>query len=349
MPHDSVRASIAEVAAYLLANDRYIFTTHLTPDGDGLGSQLALLRFLRGLKKDVRIINCSSVPEDMRFLARAGEIVTFQKEKHVHDLQKTGAIVAFDLGATGRLGRMEEPVKKSPAHRILIDHHLFDNDIFDKALVLPDYSSSAEITYDVIKACGGKMTLELAEPLYVGFVQDTGSFAYNSTSPRVHRIAAEFLECGVNPHRIWKKLNCQKPLKRVRLTGISMSRIAMSADGKVASVNINLDHLEHFEGEARDAFEVVHHLLTIQGVEVGFLALQIGTNRTKFSLRSAGHFDVCAIAKDYIGGGHRYAAGCTVDDMDPEAAYQMILDRVVRMVAGQKSERPSTPNQLSDE
>lgn len=337
MHREQVRTTVPELASYLLAHDRYVFTTHLTPDGDGLGSQLALARFLRRKKKDVRIVNCSSVPEDLRFLARPGEIITFIKEKHAAELNAAGAIVAFDLGATGRLGRMEDVVKRAAAKRVLVDHHLFDNDVFDLALIEPEYSSSAEITYDLIRAMGGEIDLELAEPLYVGLVQDTGSFAWNSTSPRVHRIAGEFLECGVNPHKIWKKLNCQKSASRVRLTGLSMTRIALSREGRIASLKIDLEHLEHFGGEARDAFEVVHHLLTIQGVEIGFLALQIGSTKTKFSLRSAGRYDVCSLAKEFRGGGHRYAAGCTVEGMEIEAAYQMMLEKTAAILAGQSS------------
>ena len=327
------RTSVSELAAWLLAHDHYVFTTHMTPDGDGLGSQLALARFLRSRGKDVRILNCSGVPEDLRFLTRQGDIITFAKEKHTEIVKNAVAVVAFDLGATGRLGRMEECVRTANGRRVLIDHHLFDNDAFDMALIDANASSSAEITYDVIKAAGGTVDLELAEPLYVGFVQDTGSFAYNSTSPRVHRIAAEFLEAGVNPHRIWKKLNCQKGFGRVRLTGKSMARIELSADGKIASLKIDLQYLADEKAEARDAFEVVHHLLTIQGVEVGFLALQIGSTRTKFSIRSAGRFDVCRIAKEHRGGGHRYAAGCTIEDMTIGDSYAMMLEKIGRLVA----------------
>lgn len=325
--------TIDDLASWFRDHDDFIFTTHMTPDGDGLGSEIALLRFLRRKGKKVRIINCSSVPEDLRFLARQGEVLTYRKEHHEEDVKKAGAIVAFDLGGLSRLGRMEAPVRESEATRILVDHHIFDERLFDKMVVDVTASSSAEITYKIIRACGGELDGDTAEPLYVGVIQDTGSFNYNSTSPYTHRIAAEMLEAGVNPHRVWKKLNCQKDFKRVRLMGLNISRIELGHEGRVASVKVDLEFLEKNRGEVRDAFEVVNHFLTINGVEVGCLALQIGSRRTKFSLRSSGRFDVFDIARSFGGGGHRYAAGFTVDDMSIDMAFEEVMKKVGELVS----------------
>ena len=325
---------VEDFAAFIDARDRFVFTTHMTPDGDGLGSELALCRFLRGRGKDVRIINCSSVPEDLRFLVRTGEVITFQKGRHESELRDAGAVVAFDLGGAGRLGRMEECVRASGGAKALLDHHIFENDLFDTLYVDTQVSSSAELTYRLIQRMGGRIDHSLAEPLYIGLVQDTGSFNYNSTSPFVHRMAAEFLEAGVDPYRIWKKIACQKPFGRVRLLGLSLSRIEMLAQGRVAGVDIDLDYLRNNGGEVRDAFEVVNHFLTIRGVEIGVLALQIGTKKVKFSMRSSGRHDVHAIAAEFGGGGHRFAAGFTVEGHEVSDIYREILNRAVDLVHG---------------
>ncbi|MCA9322533.1 MAG: bifunctional oligoribonuclease/PAP phosphatase NrnA [Planctomycetes bacterium] len=319
-------------ARFLNECDRIILTTHMTPDGDGLGSELALYRFLKKRDKDVRILNCSSVPPDLRFLTRSGEVLTFQKGKHEPLVEGAGSIIAFDLGGAGRLGRMEAPVRAAQAPKALLDHHIFANDLFDLLFVEAQASSSAELTYRVIKHMGGKITQDIAEPLYIGIVQDTGSFNYNSTSPYTHRMAAEFLEAGVNPYRIWKKLHCQKPFDRVRLMGLNIARIDLHASGRVAALKVDLEFLKQNKGEVRDAFEVVNHFLSIQGVDVGCLALQIGSEKTKFSLRSAGTFDVHAIAAEYGGGGHRFAAGFTVDERVLSEIYDEIVGRLVRLV-----------------
>ena len=336
---DAVDAAIDDVARHLVDGNDFLFTTHMTPDGDGIGSQLALLRFLKARGKRVKILNCSSVPEDLRFLARSGEITTFHRDKHLGLVAEAASIVAFDLGGSGRLGRMEQPVREAEGEKVLIDHHLFDDKLFDLELIDPDASSSAELTYQVIRSAGGDLDLSLAEPLYVGIVQDTGSFNYNNTSRLTHEIAGACLDAGVNPHRIWKKLNCQKPFRRVRLMGQNIGRITLSCRGRLASVKVDLEYLKQNDGEVRDAFEVVNHFLTIQGVEVGMLALQIGSQRTKFSLRSAGRCDVCAVAKEHTGGGHRYASGFTVEGMEIEAAYQMMLQRLHLLIERESPQR----------
>ena len=331
----SFSEQIDELVQVLHDKERFVFTTHLTPDGDGLGSEVALARILRRAGKDVAIINCSGTPADLRFLLRSGEVITFAPNKHDDAVRNADVIIAFDLGGAGRLGRMEGAVRKSRALRIVVDHHIFENDTFDLEVIDTKSSSSAEITWQIIERFGGHIDRDIAEPLYVGLVQDTGSFNYNSTNPSTHHIAARCLEAGVNPQRIWRKLNCKKDLGRVRFMGFNISRIALSRDRRVSSVKIDLDTVRRHGVEPRDAFEVVNHLLTIDGIEVGLLALQIGSRRVKFSLRSAGRVDVYQIARDYGGGGHRYAAGFTVDDIDVEEAYQELLARVRHAVVEQ--------------
>ncbi len=334
---------VDQFVGFLKSHEKILFTTHMTPDGDGLGSELALMRHLRSTGKDVRILNCSGVPADLRFLTRTGEVTTFQKGKHEELIAEADAIVAFDLGGAGRLGRMEGPVRSSGAAKALLDHHIFDNDLFDLLYVDTHASSSAELTHRVLLALGARLTLDLAEPLYVGLVQDTGSFNYNSTSPLTHRLAAEYMEAGVNPYRIWKKLHCQKPFDRVRLMGLNISRIQLTHGAKIASLQVSLDFLKEHGGEVRDAFEVVNHFLSIRGVEIGCLALQIGSERTKFSLRSAGRHDVHAIAREYGGGGHRFAAGFTVDGRASSEVYEEVMERLGRLVAPDEDVEETPP------
>jgi phosphoesterase RecJ-like protein len=308
---------VGEVASHLLDAKNIILTTHMTPDGDGLGSELAMLRYLRSKGKNVTILNCSTVPEDLRFLLRSGEIVTFQKGKHEQLLDDCDLIVAFDLGAAGRLGRMEGPVRNCEAKKMLVDHHIFDNDLFDLLFLDTEVSSSAELTHSILVELGMPLPIDVsvAEPLYVGIIQDTGSFNFNTTTPNSMRLAATFVEAGVNTYRIWRKLNCQKKLGRVRFMGLNISRIETICDGRLATVQVDLDFLRKNKGETRDAFEVVNHLLTIAGVEVGCFALQLGSDKVKFSLRSSGRHNVCNIAKEFGGGGHRFAAGFTTQGM----------------------------------
>ncbi len=321
------------VARQILSCDKILLTTHMTPDGDGLGSELAFLRHLRRLGKKVAILNCSSVPEDLRFLVRSGEVITFQKDKHEEMVAEADVICAFDLGAAGRLGRMEGPVRSAKCSKILIDHHLFDNDLFDVLFVDTQASSSAELTFTLLEEMEmKKLDVDVAEPLQVGLIQDTGSFNYNTTTPSALRLAAKFLEAGVKPYRLWRKLNCQKPLHRVRFMGNNIAKIELHEGGRLSSVLCDLEYMKKVKGEPRDAFEVVNHLLSIRGVEVGCFAVQIASNKTKFSLRSAGRLDVCDLAKEFGGGGHRFAAGFTVEKKSAQEAFAEVLERCSDLV-----------------
>jgi phosphoesterase RecJ-like protein len=227
---------------------------------------------------------------------------------------------------------METAIRETGGSRIVIDHHVYENDIFDLPYIVTSASSSAELTFDLIKELGAALTPEIAEPLYCGLVADTGSFAFEATSPKAHRIAAELVEAGAKPQKLWRQLNCQKPLLKMKVLGVLLSSLESDPDGRIVWSRIDLDFLKQHGIEARDSFEIVNHFLYIKGVEVGVLFMQLGSDKTKVSLRSAGKVDVCGIAQTHGGGGHRFAAGCTVDNLPFDRAIQTVLTAARREV-----------------
>ncbi len=321
-----------QVVERLKSATRVVLTTHITPDADGLGSALALARVLNAMGKRARIINCSSSPKELHFLCRPGEYNVYSRERHDAEILDADAIIATDIGGVMRLGKMEPIVRATKATRIVIDHHVYENDIFDLPYIVIGASSSAELTYDLIRALGAPVTRQVAEPLYCGMIADTGNFAYEATSPRAHRIAAELLEVGVRPQEIWRRMNCHKALLKMRVLGTLLAGLNVLMDGRVIWAKVDLPFLAQHGVEPRDCFEIVNHMCQIDEVEVGLLFLQLGSDKTKVSLRSAGHVDVCGIAAGYGGGGHRYAAGCTVDSVPFEDAIARVNGEVMRLV-----------------
>lgn len=320
---------LLEAAGERLAGARrVVLTTHITPDGDGLGSALALVRHLRARGAAAEVVNCSAVPHNLRFLYQKPEFSVYDPQKHDALLRECDAIVATDIGGSARLGKMEAPVRASPATRIVIDHHLYDNDLFDIPVIWTGASSSAEITWHLILSMGGEVTERIAEPLYVGLVSDTGGFAYSATSPTAHRMAALLLEAGVDPYTVWRKLFCQTPLPKMRLLGNCLSRLRVEHADRVVWTAVDIATLNRNRLPARDAFEVVNHFLQVKGVLVGAFFLEIDGGRTKVSLRSTGEVDVCAIAKRHGGGGHRFASGCTVQTGGLQGAIEQILGEI---------------------
>lgn len=326
--------NMRSIAGALARAGSVVVTTHITPDGDGLGSALALARYLRSRGCDAQLINCSASPDNLRFLCRPGEFQVYYRRRHLKRLQNADLIVATDIGGAMRLGRMEPVIREAPATKVVIDHHIYENDLFDLALIVPEASSSSEITCDLIRHMGGTITTELAEPLYVGLISDTGNFSYSATSPRVHRMAAGLLEAGVEPHAVWRRLSCQVTPEKMRTLGLCLANLRYEDGGRLVWTCVEQDLLRREGLPARDAFEVVNHLLTLKGVEAGAFFLEIDAGRTKVSLRSAGRVDVSELAGKHGGGGHMFAAGCTVDLGLDDAIDRVLDDLRATLAAG---------------
>ncbi len=325
-------AARARVAERLRAAKRVVLTTHVTPDGDGLGSAVALLRVLRAAGKRAMIVNCSVAPKELRFIYRKGEFEVFARERHEQDLLTADAVIATDIGGPSRMGKMEPFVRAARGAKIVIDHHVYENDLFDVPYIVIGASSTAELVYDLLTDMGVPITKDLAEPLYVGLVADTGSFAYDATTPRAHHFAAKLIEAGVDPHAMWRKMSCNKPLLKMHVLGKLLASLKPELEGRIVWCQADLAFLKENGVEPRDAFEVVNHLLHVQGVEAGAFFMQLATDKTKVSLRSAGRIDVHGVCASYGGGGHRYAAGCTVDHVPFAEAVRQVLDELSELV-----------------
>lgn len=336
---EAASAACERVAERLRAAKRVVLTTHVTPDGDGLGSAVALLRTLVAMGKRATVINCSVAPKELRFIYRRGEFEVYSREKHELEVLGADAVVATDIGNSSRMGKMEPVVRASRGAKIVIDHHVYENDLFDTPYIVIGASSTAELTFELIAALGGAVTKEIAEPLYVGLVADTGSFAYDATTPRAHRFAARLLEAGVDPHAMWRRMTCNKPLLKMHVFGRLLASLVPEHDGRVVWCKADIPFLKETGVEPRDAFEIVNHVLHVQGVEAGAFFLQLGGDKTKVSLRSAGRIDVHGICASYGGGGHKFAAGCTVDHVPFPETVRQVLDRLGELVRRADAER----------
>ena len=329
-PLGNITPTLERIAGVLEQSSAVVLTTHVTPDGDGLGSAGAWGGCLRRRGKAATVINCSAAPQDLRWLYQPGEFKIYGPGRSERLVEGADVILATDIGGSDRLGKMLEPVRRAAATRIVIDHHVYENDIFDEALIETAASSAAELTYHLLRHMGAELGPELAEPLYVGLVSDTGGFAYSATTARAHLMAATLVEAGVDPHHVWRQTHCQVPHNKMRFLGLLLARLVLECDGRVIWTSTDLDLLKRNDTLPRDAFEVVNHFMRVKGVEVGLFFMEISKTRTKVSLRSTGSVDVSEIARQYGGGGHRFAAGCTVPDKELPKAISHLLDEVSR-------------------
>jgi phosphoesterase RecJ-like protein len=302
-----------DVAAFGALLDRaklYVLVTHVNPDGDAIGSQVGLGRYLQELGLEVRLVNQDVTPVELRFLEFDGPSAeAYEASRHDGLLDAADAIVLVDNSAPDRLGRMEAPVRARTSKTFCIDHHPTRDTPWAANVIDTSASATAVIVHELVRARGSKPDRAAAEALYAGLATDTGFFRFNSTSPRTFRVGAELLEAGADPTRCYRELYERNSPAYTRLLGRALAGLALSPDGAVASVGITLAMIDACGAAGVDTSEFTTPLLAVDGVCVALLFRELPAGKVKVSLRSKGQVDVSRMAAEFGGGGHRNASG----------------------------------------
>jgi bifunctional oligoribonuclease and PAP phosphatase NrnA len=314
---DAATSSREHVLAAIRDAERFVLCTHEHPDGDALGSLVAMALVLDALDKDVVCFVAAEefpLPYEYRFL-RLSHLVTELPE----DLDRR-TVIFLDCGNIDR--NPADALKREDAHIVNIDHH-HDNTRFGTIdHVLPEASCTAEIVWDLAHALGVEMHPALAEALYVGLVTDTGRFMYEATGPAAHRMAAELIEAGVDVQEVYRHLYEGVPFGKLELLARGLANVQRYEDGLLTLTHLSSDDYELAGAEESWSEGVVDHLRAVEGTAVAGLVrakLNGGAGARKVSLRAADdRVDVSAIARAKGGGGHRRAAGFTTDMELPE-------------------------------
>jgi bifunctional oligoribonuclease and PAP phosphatase NrnA len=291
-------------------SDSFLITTHVNPDADALGSEIALYLILKELGKEVFIVNYSETPYNLLFLDKSGAIETYEEGKHNPVIYAIDVIIALDFNKWDRTVKMKQALIKSKALKICIDHHLDPENIADHFFIDINYSACGEIIYDFIKKTDiVSMTYELAYPLYAAIMTDTGSFRFERTTQELHIIASEMLKLGVIPGEVFDKIYDQSKFSKFKLLGRSLNSLTLSANGGYISYMI-LTRKDFSETGAveSDTDGFVNFALSVENVKIGILFVELKEG-FKVSFRSKGNISVNQLAKEYGGGGHTNAAG----------------------------------------
>jgi phosphoesterase RecJ-like protein len=286
--------------------DRFLLVTHENPDGDALGSLVAMHGVLRALGKDALMFLSPDdfpLPYEYRFF-RFDDLVTAAPP----DL--AGRTVIFlDCGNADR-----SPIDASAAHVLNLDHH-HDNTRFGVVNhVVDEASCTAEIVWDLMAGLGVQASREIADALYVGLVTDTGRFMYESTGRTAHLMAADLIVQGVDVEAIYRRLYEGMPFAKLELLGRALSRVARYDDGAMTFTHVTADDFRQTGAEESYTEGIVDHLRAVEGTKVAVLVRERENGSRKASLRATdGTVDVSAIARTQGGGGHRRAAGFSTD------------------------------------
>ena len=293
----------------LLAAHTIILSTHVNPDGDGLGAGLALMRGLRSLGKDVRIYLDAPIPERYEYLDRDSEIMVADAiaADFIRDADLFVALDTNDLERTGQPYSM-----RGDAPVCVIDHHL--GDVPDHVFMIcdTDSSSTGEIVYRILVQAGVAITPEIGEPIYASMVYDTVSFRFLRDRSDTLRLAAKLIDLGVDATWLQEQIYMNKPVDMSRLLARAFKRAEFAHGNRVVWTIVDASDPEDLVVDNDDLREVVSMLISLRGVEAAFVLKQVGPQRYKVSVRSKDHLNIFSIAKCRGGGGHAHAAGATV-------------------------------------
>jgi len=301
---------IQSAADALLDANKIWLTTHVKSDGDGIGSELALVRALRALGKDARVINDTVVPKALRFLQVDGdEIMLFDPNDHEAFLRSADTVVVLDVGLTYRLGRMESRFLESPAVKICLDHHCDCDKAFHHILSDPDVGSTGEILFRLLRVMKVEIGPEVASPLFAAISIDSGSFSYERCTPQTFHTAGELVTSGAEPYALHLNLNWQRRLSEVKLEGDVIQNLRLDGSGVIAYSEVSRDMLKRYTIDPMEMPAVVNIPLSLKGVELALLFVELDPCTINVSARSKGRIPVNALARQFGGGGHPLAAG----------------------------------------
>ena len=304
--------ALDEVVEALRDRERFLLTTHEGPDGDALGSLLALHQILGQLGKDsVMFLDAKEFPLAIEYRFLPLEEVFHEPPADVVDR----TLVFLDCGNIDRMP--VEFLRREGAYRINVDHHHDNTRFGDVNLIDTEASCTAEIVYEIAKRLDATVTAEIAAALYVGVITDTGKFMYENTGADTHRVAAELIEAGVDVADTYRRLYERVPPEKLRLIGRALEKIERFDDGRLAVTYISAEDYAATGGSETLTEGVIDFLRSLDGTAVAAVIRdKTDDSRVarKVSLRSSdGAVDVSAISRSQGGGGHRRAAGFGTD------------------------------------
>ncbi len=313
---------IEEIAKKLESNKKILVASHIIPDGDCIGSTVALGLALKNLNKEVIMVNGDEVPDMYKFLKGSEDILPPSSVEKVPDI--TVLVDCTDLSRVG-----EELQKKIDKNTFIIniDHHVSNLNFGDLNFVRPEAAAAGELIHALLQEMKIEITPEIATALYTAIVTDTGSFQYENTSPKTLRLAAELHEKGANVTLVREYLWERKPVLGILALKEVLSTLSFDKNGKIAWISLDKELYDRLGLTPECCEGLINYPRSIEGVEVALFFKEQEDGKVKVGLRSKNYINVNEIASQFGGGGHQRSAGCIVEGPLREA-----IDKVVSFI-----------------
>ena len=314
-------------------HDKFVVTTHVRPDGDALGSSLGMVGLLRQKGKDVRAVNTSRTPPRYDYLDPDGTLFEhFGTAVQPADLVDREVLVILDLSSWGQLGEMADWVRSFPGPRLVIDHHVSQDDLGATFLKDTTAEATGTLVTRAARALNVAITPEMATGLFTAIAMDTGWFHHPNTTPQTLRTAADLFEAGAKIDEIYRLLSERNTLGRLKMMGETLTSLQTDLDGRIAYASVTREDFERTGAIPPDTEDLVDFTVSLGGVDVGLLFIEQPRGGIKLSVRSRNGLDCSKVAGGFGGGGHKAAAGATLPDPLSEAVPNVL--RAVRAALG---------------
>jgi phosphoesterase RecJ-like protein len=308
---------VAAIRDAILSRRRFVITSHARPDGDAIGSQVAMALALRQLGKDVRMVSADPAPPQFQTFPGVSEIQVSQSVQEEFD-----AAIVMECGDLSRTG-----IQGLDRYFVInIDHHPGNKNYGAINWFDAGAAACGEMVFDVIEALGVSLTPEIATHIYITILTDTGGFHYSHITPRTFEICRRCTEAGAQPEPIARAVYDSSTMGRLRLMGAVLHSLEFESGGRAVLAALKLDLLRETGATHEDADGLINIPLTVKDIHAVAFFKEIAPDSFRISLRSKGGVDVNRIANVFGGGGHKNAAGCTLNGPYPEVRQKVVAE-----------------------
>jgi phosphoesterase RecJ-like protein len=317
---------LEEIADVLRSRQRFVIMSHVRPDGDAYGCELAMAHCLRQMGKDVTVWNEDGMTPKYSFLP-GSKLLT----KPTAEPQEFEVALALDTAVQNRLGTCLQSIKRADLW-INIDHHVSNDRYGDMAYIDPVAPAAGQILFELFRSQDLPLTYQMADNLYIAILTDTGCFTYPNTTARTYEIGAELVKLGVNVGKLSQDMYENNPRRRLELLRALLNVLKFTSNDKVASFALSLETAQSLAAEPEDNEGLIDHIRSLEGVIVAAFFEELPGGKIRISLRSKDpRADVCKVCAQFGGGGHTLAAGARLTGTLAEAQERVLaaIDREV--------------------
>ena len=292
--------------------ENIVISTHIFPDADGIGSEIALCLAMRSLGKNAICVHEEPLLDRYKYLDPQDVIISLQEYKDFYSEADVDLFVVMDTNSVDRIGEGTKALATNAKEVLFIDHHPCPSQIMENNCIDITKAATGELTGDLILSLGIKLTREMALPLYTAVLIDTSSFRYPTVTGNTHRLVGNLMDTGVAPPHAYNMIYGTKKVTFMKLLGKVLASTQTTKDEQIAWLTLTEDMLEKFKVDTEDTHAFINHLLVLDNIKVAVMFKEMG-DQIKVSLRSVGKIDVGTMARALGGGGHDHSAATIIE------------------------------------